>query len=110
MLYNNIAPVNNSCRMHYNMKDTDQEKWEKVLEDNLKLFKAPLNVIMNTDCKISTDNLERAATALTMAISQTNEKAAKVQNPSPAVKPWWNSDLMRAAAHTCHLRNLQLEC
>ncbi|KAF9442633.1 hypothetical protein P691DRAFT_738773, partial [Macrolepiota fuliginosa MF-IS2] len=82
-LFNNINPIDNSCGTRFNIKDTDQEEWGKALEDNLRMFTQPLNVLMNTNHRITTEELEDAASALTMAIAQTNEKAAKVRNPCP---------------------------
>ncbi|KAF9440047.1 hypothetical protein P691DRAFT_825695 [Macrolepiota fuliginosa MF-IS2] len=76
-LFNNIEPIDNSCGIHYNMKDTDQDKWQEALKENIKTFQKPLNTLMDMDRDISTDELEEAASALTSIISQTNSKAAK---------------------------------
>jgi len=70
------------------MKDTDKNAWSTAFIEILKHFQGPLNVLMDTNNPISITNLENAVSALSTAITCTNEQVAKKCNPSPTAKSW----------------------
>ncbi|KAJ3562483.1 hypothetical protein NP233_g9541 [Leucocoprinus birnbaumii] len=108
VLFENIDPVDNNSGVKYNIKDTEKKDWIAAFNESLLMNYAPILTIMNERADVTTDDLERAASALTTAINQANEKAAKVRKPSPHAKPWWNEELAQTAALIRNLRNSQL--
>ncbi|KAJ3559099.1 hypothetical protein NP233_g11352 [Leucocoprinus birnbaumii] len=100
--------VDNNCGVKYNIKDMKKEDWVTAFNESLLINYAPILAIMDERADITTDDLKCAATALTTAINQANEKAAKVRKPSPHAKPWWSKELAQTAALICNLQNSQL--
>jgi len=98
-LFNNVIPISNYCGNRYNMKDTDKNAWFTAFVEILEHFQGPLNVLMDTNNPISITNLKNAVSALSTAITCTNEQVAKKCNPSPTAKPWWNKTLTEIAAY-----------
>jgi len=108
ILFHNAQPINNLTAQRYNTKDTNVKEWTKRLAENLKHYYAPLTLLTEPNRTLSTQELEDAATALTEAISTTNEQVARVRKPSEIAKPWWNTELSKIAEEIQELRELQL--
>ena len=81
------------------MKDTDKNAWSTAFMEILEHFQGPLNVLIDTNNPISITNLENAVSALSTAITYTNEQVAKKCNSSPTAKPWWNKTLTEIVAY-----------
>ncbi|TFY51402.1 hypothetical protein EVJ58_g10586, partial [Rhodofomes roseus] len=102
------TPIENLAGERYNFKDTDPAEWRDAFRAALGDHDHDLTPLSNQQATLTTDQLDKAANALTAAMEAANTSAAKVKKPSDRARPWWNADLHDAAKKIADLRTQSL--
>ncbi|KAL1679901.1 hypothetical protein EV122DRAFT_194388, partial [Schizophyllum commune] len=82
-----------------NFRQTDWEKWDDTLSDNLKAFEQAAEIR-------ETGTFHRVQEGLTRIIQDTISQVVPLSKPCPHSRRWWNDDLNKMDKQLNRLANL----
>ncbi|GBE82248.1 Putative 115 kDa protein in type-1 retrotransposable element [Sparassis crispa] len=101
--------IENVTGKKYNFKDADLKEWKAAFQVALNKCQAHLNVLLNLEDTMTTEQLDGATDALTEAMQAANEMTVPIRKPSDKARPWWNDALEKVNKRIAQQRSANLE-